>query len=273
VRSVGAIATWNKLERRYGYRQLYFIPCSCYRRRPLLRSQRSRDVVLKALNDARGGYGFLIVGYIAMPEHIDLLRAEPNKGTPGTVMADVQAARRGGKLSRAGAKLGTMILAAATLVIALAADAGSARAQAAGVGAAFSRAYAMLSAQAQKEKAAGDPGGRALQNAASTLYAVNALVIQAPAHYGDPWADKDLTDSRTQSIQLCINLFNKQLIYVYRRDPKGAPVAMDAVRLIAGENGVALLKDADFLAGTIPGEQVAYMRSSKIATGQLEKTI
>jgi hypothetical protein len=165
------------------------------------------------------------------------------------------------------------ILAAMGMVLALTAGAGGARAQAGGNGAAFPRAYAMLSAQAQKEKAAGDPGARALQNAASTLYALNALVIQAPPNYGAPWADKNLTDARDHSMRLCVTLFNKQLIFIFRRDPKGAPVVVDAVRLIAGENGVDLLKDADFLTGTTPAGQVAYMRSSKIAAGEFEKAI
>jgi hypothetical protein len=165
--------------------------------------------------------------------------------------------------------LGAMILA----VLAGAECAGAQAGAAGGNGAAFPKAYAMLSAQAQKEKAAGDPGGRALQNAASTLYALNALLIQAPPNYGAPWADKNLTDARDHSLRLCVTLFNKQLIFVYRRDPKGAPVVVEAVRLIAGENGVALLKDSDFLTGTTPAGQVAYMRSSKVAAGEFEKAI
>lgn len=82
----GAFTMRNKLERRYGLGHLHFITCSCYRRSGLLRSARSRDVALKVLNDVRDGYGFLVVGYVVMPEHIHLLLSEPKRGTPSTVM-------------------------------------------------------------------------------------------------------------------------------------------------------------------------------------------
>lgn len=43
----------NKLERRYGHQHLHFITCSCYRRRPFLRTARKRDVFLKILDEVR----------------------------------------------------------------------------------------------------------------------------------------------------------------------------------------------------------------------------
>ena len=63
----------NKLERRYGQRQLHFITCSCYRRRPLLGTGRRRDTFLRVLNEVRERYQFWVVGYVVMPEHIHLL--------------------------------------------------------------------------------------------------------------------------------------------------------------------------------------------------------
>jgi putative transposase len=86
VRSVHSIAPRNKLERRYGQRQLHFITCSCYRRLPFLRSAPKRDVLLKILHNVREKYHFSLVGYVVMPEHIHILISEPKIGTPGTVM-------------------------------------------------------------------------------------------------------------------------------------------------------------------------------------------
>jgi putative transposase len=76
----------NKLERRYGQRQLHFITCSCYRRRPLLGTARKRDTFLRILNEVRERYQFWLVGYVVMPEHIHLLTSEPKVGTPSAVM-------------------------------------------------------------------------------------------------------------------------------------------------------------------------------------------
>jgi putative transposase len=76
----------NRLERRYGFGHLHFITCSCYRRLPLLRSVRRRDLLLRILDEVRTRYEFLLVGYVVMPEHIHLLISEPRIGTPSTVM-------------------------------------------------------------------------------------------------------------------------------------------------------------------------------------------
>src|SRR5271169_5697293 len=76
----------KKLERRYGQHHLHFITCSCYRRLPLFRSARARDLFLKILDETRGRYHFELVGYVVMPEHFHLLIGEPKIGTPSTVM-------------------------------------------------------------------------------------------------------------------------------------------------------------------------------------------
>jgi putative transposase len=65
---------------------LHFVTCSCYRRKPLLATERARDIFLKILSEVRERYDFALLGYVVMPEHIHLLISEPNTGTPTTVM-------------------------------------------------------------------------------------------------------------------------------------------------------------------------------------------
>jgi putative transposase len=76
----------DRLERRYGMGHLHFITCSCYRRRPLLRTERARNLFLTILSEIRERYDFALLGYVVMPEHIHLLISEPRVGTPTTVM-------------------------------------------------------------------------------------------------------------------------------------------------------------------------------------------
>ena len=76
----------NRLERRYGMGHLHFITCSCYRRRPLLGTERSRNQFLVILNEVRNRWDFALLGYVVMLEHIHLLISEPRVGTPTTVM-------------------------------------------------------------------------------------------------------------------------------------------------------------------------------------------
>ena len=78
------------LRRYYGAEDLHFITCSCYRRRPLLGSARRRDLFLAILEQVRRGYGFVVVGYVVMPEHVHLLISKPEKGTPSTVLQVVK---------------------------------------------------------------------------------------------------------------------------------------------------------------------------------------
>ena len=74
------------LHRSYGAHHLHFITASCYRRLPFLGSPRSRDRFLSILEQTRAKYHFVVVGYVVMPEHINLLITEPDAGTPSTVM-------------------------------------------------------------------------------------------------------------------------------------------------------------------------------------------
>ncbi len=74
------------LTRRYGQGHLHFITCSCYRRLPLRASVRSKNLFVKILGQVRDRYGFSLVGYVVMPEHIHLLISKPVKGSPSTIM-------------------------------------------------------------------------------------------------------------------------------------------------------------------------------------------
>jgi putative transposase len=74
------------LKRYYGQGHLHFLTFSCYRRLPLLGTKRARNIFIKELRRVRREYGFLLVGYVVMPNHVHLLMSEPKKGTPSTVL-------------------------------------------------------------------------------------------------------------------------------------------------------------------------------------------
>src|SRR5260370_13853942 len=75
------------LQRYYGQGQLHFVTFSCYRRLPLLSTAQARNLFVEELGRVRREYGFLLVGYVVMPNHVHLLISEPKKGTPSTVLA------------------------------------------------------------------------------------------------------------------------------------------------------------------------------------------
>jgi len=74
------------LKRYYGNDDLHFITFSCYRRLPLLSTAAARDLLVQELARVRAEYGFKLVGYVVMLNHVHLLMSEPVKGTPSTVM-------------------------------------------------------------------------------------------------------------------------------------------------------------------------------------------
>jgi putative transposase len=76
----------KRLQRRYGQGHLHFITFTCYQRLPLLRAVRARNAFVEILAQVRERYGFALVGYVVMPEHIHLLIGEPSRGTPSTVI-------------------------------------------------------------------------------------------------------------------------------------------------------------------------------------------
>ena len=78
------------LHRFYGQGHLHFVTFSCYRRLPLLKSASSRDVFVEELAHLRERIGFLLIGYVVMPEHVHLLVNEPPRGTPSTMLHDLK---------------------------------------------------------------------------------------------------------------------------------------------------------------------------------------
>jgi putative transposase len=74
------------LKRYYGNDDLHFITFSCYQRLPLLSTTGARDLFVQELARVRAEYGFKLVGYVVMLNHVHLLMSEPVKGTPSTVM-------------------------------------------------------------------------------------------------------------------------------------------------------------------------------------------
>lgn len=76
----------KRLKRIYGFGHLHFITFSCYRRLPLLGSRHAREVFVQILGKVRDQYGFALVGFVLMPEHVHLLIGEPTKGDPSAVM-------------------------------------------------------------------------------------------------------------------------------------------------------------------------------------------
>ena len=60
-------------------RQLHFVTFSCYHRKPLLADPAARDIFVQILETVRCWYGFWLIGYVVMPEHVHLLLSEPER--------------------------------------------------------------------------------------------------------------------------------------------------------------------------------------------------
>ena len=101
-----------ELKRHYGRGELHFLTFSCYRRLPLLGSIRARNVFFRALGELRERYGFQLLGYVVMPDHVHLLISEPRKGTPSAVLKVLkQRVARDLRRKRGGAPAGQLRLA------------------------------------------------------------------------------------------------------------------------------------------------------------------
>jgi putative transposase len=73
-------------------RELHFITFSCYRRQPMLNAPRYRVLFEKVLEQTRRSYGFYVVGYVVMPEHVHLLVSEPGRGNLAIVIQSMKQA-------------------------------------------------------------------------------------------------------------------------------------------------------------------------------------
>ncbi|MFZ0662325.1 MAG: transposase [Acidobacteriaceae bacterium] len=58
---------------------LHFVTFSCYRRRSHLKTASARNLFEQSMETMRLRYDFLVIGYVAMPEHVHLLVSEPRK--------------------------------------------------------------------------------------------------------------------------------------------------------------------------------------------------
>ena len=64
----------------------HFITFSCYDRRPYLASAEVCNLMERSLERMRQRYGFVICGYVLMPEHVHLLLSEPKKSILATAL-------------------------------------------------------------------------------------------------------------------------------------------------------------------------------------------
>ncbi len=67
------------LKRYQQTRQLHFVTFSCYHRNPLLANSQACDIFVRTLEIVRRRYGFWLIGYVVMPEHVHLLLSEPER--------------------------------------------------------------------------------------------------------------------------------------------------------------------------------------------------
>ena len=76
----------KNLKRIIGRGDLHFITFCCYQRRPLLASARARNLAVQILKEVRARYGFALVGYVIMPEHLHLLISESASVAPSKII-------------------------------------------------------------------------------------------------------------------------------------------------------------------------------------------
>jgi putative transposase len=60
---------------------LHFLTFSCYRRQALLTREGAYGVFERELETVRVRYGFVVAGYVLMPEHVHLLVGEPHRSS------------------------------------------------------------------------------------------------------------------------------------------------------------------------------------------------
>jgi putative transposase len=65
---------------------LHFITISCYRHTDILETPAARDTLQQILEETRKKYGFQILGYVFMSNHIHLLVTEPERTNLSTAI-------------------------------------------------------------------------------------------------------------------------------------------------------------------------------------------
>jgi putative transposase len=76
----------KQLKRVYGRGHFHFITFSCYQRLPLLGGAPARFLFVDELARLRSEYGFLLLGYVVVPEHVHLLMNELQTRNPSSVV-------------------------------------------------------------------------------------------------------------------------------------------------------------------------------------------
>ena len=76
----------KNLKRITGRGDLHFITFTCYQRRQLLASARSKNVAVQILGQVRAKLQFQLIGYVFMPDHVHLLINEPAGCKPAKVI-------------------------------------------------------------------------------------------------------------------------------------------------------------------------------------------
>jgi len=89
------------LVRRQKSGAFHFLTFSCYRRQPLLSRVGAYGIFEGELETVRTRYGFVVAGYVLMPEHVHLLVSEPRNG-PLSVALQVLKQQTSRKLKRKG---------------------------------------------------------------------------------------------------------------------------------------------------------------------------
>jgi REP-associated tyrosine transposase len=78
------------LKRYQQTRQLHFVTFTCYHRRPLLDDPYARDLFVQTLETVRQWYGYWLIGYVVMLEHVHLLLSEPERKNLSLVLQMVK---------------------------------------------------------------------------------------------------------------------------------------------------------------------------------------
>jgi putative transposase len=84
LRNTVVVSTTLRRYQRAGH--LHFITFSCYRRLPKLVAAATCIVFEESLEQIRRSYGFGVLGYVVMPEHVHLLVSEPERSQLSTAI-------------------------------------------------------------------------------------------------------------------------------------------------------------------------------------------
>jgi putative transposase len=71
----------------------HFITFTCYRRMEHLTKAHACSVVLRALENTRKRFELRVYGFVLMPEHVQLLVSEPERGTLARALQSLKVRR------------------------------------------------------------------------------------------------------------------------------------------------------------------------------------